>query len=416
MKTPLAHKLRPSKLADVIGQDHLVGKDKIITRMVEQDSLFSMILYGSPGTGKTTLAMVIANELKVPFRIFNAVIGSKRDLVAIFEEGKMSNGLIVIVEEIHRLNKDKQDLLLPHLEDGTITVIGTTTSNPYFAINPAIRSRVHLFEVKPVDDEALFNALKKIVQKDEFKHITFLDEAISIITKHAGGDMRTAINLLELCLISGDYIDADVVQTFSKQPILDVDSDGDGHYDVLSGLQKSIRGSDVDASLYYLAKLLLADDLQSITRRLVVIAYEDVGLGNPAAVARVLEAVEAAHQVGMPEARIPLSVAVVDLALSPKSRSACDSLDRALDYVKSHSHQMPDYLKYTPVNMDEADKYPYDRADLWHKIQYLPHPIKDKRFFESTSSSSYEKQLAKNNLELKKVKRSHKLRELKGQK
>ncbi len=413
MKTPLAHKLRPTRLDDVIGQNHLVGKDEIIRKMVENDTLFSMILYGNPGTGKTTLAMVIANELELPYRIFNAVIGSKKDLVAIFEEGRISNGLVVIIEEIHRLNKDKQDLLLPHLEDGTITVIGTTTSNPYFAINPAIRSRVHLFELQPVDEESLFSALRKITDSEQFKDVNVEDDALKTIVTHSGGDMRTALNLLELCLISGKTVDRETVLSFSKQPVLDLDSDGDGHYDTLSGLQKSIRGSDVDAALYYLAKLLLAGDLPSIERRLVAIAYEDIGLGNPAAVARTLEAVSASNQIGLPEAKLPLSVAVVDLALSPKSKSAANAIDEAMSYVKYNPHKIPEYLRLTPINMEEEDKYPYDRPDLWHKIQYLPNPIKNKVFYKGESTSSYENQLIKNNQKLKQIKRSNKLREIK---
>lgn len=413
MKTPLAHKLRPSKLDDIIGQKHLVGENKIIRKMIENETLFSMILFGSPGTGKTTLAMVIANELQIPFRIFNAVIGSKKDLVAIFAEGEMTNGLVVIVEEIHRLNKDKQDLLLPYLEDGTITVIGTTTANPYFSINPAIRSRTHLFEIKPLSKEDIINALKKIMERDEYKDITIEESAINTIAQHAGGDFRTAINILELALITGDVITNDDILELSKQPIMNIDQDGDGHYDALSGLQKSIRGSDVDASIYYLAQLLLAGDLESIHRRLTVIAYEDIGLGNPAAVARTLDAVNASVRVGLPEAKIPLSVAVIDLALSPKSKSAYNAISKAMTYVKHNPHETPDYIKYTPVNLDDSKKYPYERSDLWHKIQYLPNAIKDIEFYTSQNNSSYEAALAKNNNQLKKIVRTNKLDKLK---
>ncbi|HZJ85765.1 MAG TPA: replication-associated recombination protein A [Erysipelotrichaceae bacterium] len=413
MKTPLAHKLRPSKLDDIIGQKHLVGENKIIRKMIENESLFSMILFGNPGTGKTTLAMVIANELQIPFRIFNAVVGSKRDLVAIFAEGEMTNGLVVIVEEIHRLNKDKQDLLLPHLEDGTITVIGTTTANPYFSINPAIRSRTHLFEIKPLSNTDIINALKNIMLRDEYKHIKIEENAIETIARHAGGDFRTAINILELALITGENISNENILEVSKQPVMNMDSDGDGHYDVLSGLQKSIRGSDVDAAMYYLAQLLLAGDLESITRRLTVIAYEDIGLGNPAAVARTLDAVNAAIRVGMPEAKIPLSVAVVDLALSPKSKSAYNAISEAMDYVKNNPHDTPEYIRYTPVNLDEAKKYPYDRPDLWHKIQYLPNAIRNKSFYKPQSNSTYEAALAKNYEKLNKIVRSNKLDQLK---
>ncbi len=413
MKTPLAHRLRPTKLDEIIGQEHLVGKNQIIRNMIEKETLFSMILYGKPGTGKTTLAIVIANELNLTYRSFNAVIGSKKDLDAIFEEGKLSNGLVVIIEEIHRLNKDKQDLLLPHLEDGTITIIGTTTANPFFAINPAIRSRLQLFEVKSVEKSDMLKALKNILAKDEFNDVTYDKNALDVIVNHAGGDLRFAINLLELCLISSNHISKQLVLSFSKVSSLDVDSDGDGHYDVLSGLQKSIRGSDVDAALYYLAKLILAGDLKSIERRLLAIAYEDIGLGNPAAVARVIEAVEASNQLGLPEAKLPLSFAVIDLALSPKSRAAADSIDDALNYVRNHSHQMLDYLKFTPTTLSEEEKYPYDRKDLWQNIQYLPNAIKDKQFYKPYPTSNYEKALIENYNKLKQIKRVNDLKKLK---
>lgn len=409
MKTPLAHKLRPNKLDEIIGQQHLVGENMIIRKMIETESLFSMILFGSPGTGKTTLAMVIAKELQIPFRVFNAVIGSKKDLDAIFAEGKMTNGLVVIVEEIHRLNKDKQDLLLPHLEDGTITVIGTTTANPYFSINPAIRSRTHLFEIKPLSKIDIYESILKIMEREEYKHIKLDNDAADTIAKHAGGDFRTAINILELALITGDHISNQDILEISKKPVMGIDHDGDGHYDALSGLQKSIRGSDVDAALYYLAQLLLAGDLESIHRRLTVIAYEDIGLGNPAAVARTLDAVNASIRVGLPEAKIPLSVAVVDLSLSPKSKSAYEAISKAMDYVKYNPHETPDYIKLTPVNLEQAKKYPYDRPDLWHKIQYLPNAIKDIEFYSPHKTSTYENALAKNNEQLKKIKRSNKL-------
>ena len=214
-------------------------------------------------------------------------------------------------------------------------------------------------------------------------------------------------------LFRSNHIDKQLVLSFSKNPSLDIDSDGDGHYDVLSGLQKSIRGSDVDGALYYLAKLILAGDIESIERRLLAIAYEDVGLGNPAAVARVFEAVSSSNQLGLPEAKLPLSFAVIDLALSPKSRSAADSIDLTLNYVRNNPHQMPDYIKFTPTNLNEEEKYPYHRSDLWPYIQYLPNAIKNKNFYTYNQLSNYEKQLVDNYNKLKKIKRVNNLKLLK---
>lgn len=416
MQEPLAFRLRPQKLDEVIGQQHLIGPGKVLRRCLEEKRLFSMIFYGPPGTGKTTLASVLANELDLPYRLFNAVTGNKKDLETIFQEAKFYPGMIVIIDEVHRLNKDKQDLLLPHVENGNITLIGATTSNPLHAINPAIRSRCHLFEVKQLTQEdiekALLNALESPRGLDG--KITIEDEALHIISRHSNGDIRYSLNILEICAIASEgVITKDLVSQFSQIPNMSMDHDGDGYYDVLSGFQKSIRGSDVDAALYYLGVMIEANDMDSIERRLLVTAYEDVGLGNPAAVARCVQAVDAAKRVGFPEGRIPLAVAVIDLTLSPKSKSAEAAMDSAMSALRNTSYSVPDYLRFTPVNMAEDAKYDYGRSDLWNKIQYLPDRLRNKQFYQPELTSSYEKVLAQNLEKLRSTRRYNDLVQLK---
>lgn len=416
MKQPLAFRMRPEHLDDVIGQQHLIGKGKILRKCIEEQRLFSMIFYGPPGTGKTTLAMVLANELHLPYRMFNAVTGNKKDLETIFEEARFYDGLIVIIDEVHRLNKDKQDLLLPHVENGNIILIGATTSNPLHAINPAIRSRCHLFEIKQAKQEDIEHALKKAIQHPNgFNNsVQIQKEALHMIARHSNGDIRYALNILEICALACDgVITKDLVSQYSQFPNMSMDSDGDGYYDVLSGFQKSIRGSDVDAALYYLGIMIEANDMDSIERRLLVTAYEDIGLGNPAAVARCATAVDAAKRVGFPEARIILAVAVIDITLSPKSKSAEHAIDTAMQTIRHASYRVPEYLRLTPVQMDEDTKYDYERSDLWNQIQYLPDKLKHQRFYEPELSSSYEKILAQNLEKLRKIPRTNNLKALK---
>ncbi len=416
MKEPLAFRLRPQVLDDIIGQDHLVGPNQILRRYVAEKRLFSTIFFGPPGTGKTTIASCLAQELNLPYRFFNAVTGNKKDLEGIFLEAKLSSGLVVIIDEVHRLNKDKQDLLLPHIEDGSITVLGATTSNPFFAINPAIRSRCQLLEVKGLNTEQVKEALFRALSHPKGLEDIQLDEtAADIIANHSNGDIRYALNILEICAVASDkIITSETVLQYSQFPNSSISMNDDGYYDSLSAFQKSIRGSDVDAALYYLARLIQAGDLDSIERRLLVTAYEDIGLGNPAAVSRTVQAVETARKVGFPEGRIPLSVAVVDLCLSPKSKSAYTALDAAIAEVQKRALSIPDYLRLTPVTLKEEEKYDYNRADLWSKIQYLPNAIKDVEFYKPSETSSYEKQLAQNLKELKKTKRSNNLKQLKN--
>lgn len=416
MKQPLAFRMRPQHLDDIIGQQHLIGEGKVLRKCLEAKRLFSMIFYGPPGTGKTTLAMVLANELGMPYRLFNAVTGNKKDLETIFQEAKFYEGLVVIIDEVHRLNKDKQDLLLPHVENGNITLIGATTSNPLHAINPAIRSRCHLFEIKQAQQEDIEKALLKAIQHPDGlnNEVSIEDEALHIIARHSNGDIRYALNILEIVAIASDgVITKDLVSQYSQIPNMSMDNDGDGYYDVLSGFQKSIRGSDVDAALYYLGIMIEANDMDSIERRLLVTAYEDIGLGNPAAVARCVQAIDAAKRVGFPEGRIPLAMAVIDLTLSPKSKSAESAIDAVMQTIRNTSYSVPDYLRFTPVNMKEEDKYDYGRADLWAKIQYLPDKLKNEKFYMPQMNSSYEKVLAQNLEKLRSVKRTNQLASLK---
>lgn len=416
MQEPLAFRMRPQKIEEIIGQKHLIGEGNVLRKCLAAKRIFSMIFYGPPGTGKTTLAMVLANELELPYRLFNAVTGNKKELEQIFAEARLYPGLILIVDEVHRLNKDKQDLLLPHVENGNITLIGATTSNPLHAINPAIRSRCHLFEVKALSQTDIEEALCKALQspKGLNNEITIEEDALHIISRHSNGDIRYALNILEICAIASDgCISKALVKQFSQIPNMSMDSDGDGYYDILSGFQKSIRGSDVDAALYYLGIMIEANDMDSIERRLLVTAYEDIGLGNPAAVARCVQAIDAAKRVGFPEGRIPLAMAIIDLCLSPKSKSAESAIDAAMSVLRHTSYKVPDYLRFTPVNMKEEDQYDYNRSDIWNQIQYLPDALKDTQFYHPQMNSSYEKVLAQNLEKLRKVKRTSNLAALK---
>ena len=416
MKEPLAYRLRPETLDEIIGQKHLVGKNGVIRKCINEDTIFSLIFFGPPGIGKTTLAEVIAKQLNKPFRRFNAVTGNKKELDEIFEVSKEVGSLILICDEVHRLNKDKQDLLLPHVEDGSIILLGATTANPYHSINPAIRSRCHLFELYALTKDDVKDAIYFALKSDkglEGKY-TIDDEAIDLITNTVNGDIRFALNILELAsIISEDkHIKKEHVEEQCKMVAQRSWGSEDGYYDLLSAFQKSIRGSDVNAALYYLALLAQAGDLESIERRLLVIGYEDVGLANPAIAARTINACQTAEHVGFPEAIIPLGLQVIDMCLSPKSRTAVDATHDAQDYVKDHAYEVPKYIRLTPVNIDDQDKYDYSRYDCFHKIQYLPNEAKDVEFIKSFNSNKYEQVLEKIYQELKKNKRTNDLRTL----
>lgn len=417
--TPLAFKMRPQTLDDVIGQDHLVGSNGFLRQSIKTKTMFSIIFFGPPGCGKTTIAEAYARSMDVKFIKLNAVTSNKKDLEQAIEECRMFEKAFIIMDEVHRLNKDKQDILLPYVEDGTIYLLGATTANPYISINPAIRSRVHLLEVKKLSIADVKKGLKKAIESPFGLNnkITMDDDAIDYISQISGGDLRFGLNYLEVLSMSHDHTISlnDVKQTI-KVPNYSLDKNDDEHYNAVSALQKSIRGSDVDAALYYLAKLCVAQDLESIQRRLLVTAYEDVGLANPQAVDRTYHACQVANMVGFPEAIIPLGFAVCDLALSPKSKASQKAISNAFEFVKKKPLDVLDYLKLTRVNVSDEDSYPYDRPDLWEKIQYLPEMIKNISFYEPTGTSKYEQALNANYHRFKSIKRTTNLRKLKEKK
>lgn len=393
MNEPLAIKLRPTKTSDIIGQEHLIGPNKIISNLVKNKRLFSMILYGKPGIGKTTIAYAIVNELGYKYRMLNATINNKKDFDIVIEEAKMYKGMVVIMDEIHRLNKDKQDLLLPYLESGLITLIGLTSSNPYHKINPAIRSRVQIFELHELTFNDVIKGIKRAIKSPYLPGISCGIKTIEYIAELSGGDLRSAYNLLEISYYSTTNfkVTKDVVKSINNKPVFFHDKNEDGHYDVLSGFQKSIRGSDVNAALHYLARLIEAGDLDSIYRRMSVIAYEDIGLANPNIGTHVASAISACELVGLPECRIILSEIIIEMCLSPKSNSSEAAIDLALNDIRSgNSGHMPSHLK----NGSPLYKYPHNYPNAFVKQQYLPDNLKNREYYKPKLTSTNEKNLA----------------------
>ena len=380
MNELLAIKMRPKCLNDIIGQGHLIGEDKILSNLVKNGKLFSMILYGKPGIGKTSIAMAIVNELGVKYRMLNAVINNKKDFDTVVNEAKMYNGLVLIMDEIHRMNKDKQDLLLPVLESGLITLIGMTTANPYHSINPAIRSRCQLFKLEELDDSDIKIAIDKAKNSEYLDGIVIEDDAYDYIAGMAKNDLRYAYNLLEIAYYasSDKHITVDSLIKICNKPNIFHDKDQDGYYDLLSAFQKSIRGSDVNAALYYLARLIEGGELDSICRRMAVIVYEDIGLANSSMGPKVMAAIDSALMLGLPEARIPLSAVVIEMALSPKSNSAELAIDKALQIISNtNSGNVPNHIK----NGNPDYKYPHDYKNSYVKQQYLPDNIKNAKIY-----------------------------------
>lgn len=388
---PLALKLAPKSLKEVLGQEKLIGKGKVLSNLVKNKKIFSMILYGKPGIGKTSIATAIVNDLGAKYRFLNATINNKKDLEIVIEEAKMYGGIILIMDEIHRMNKDKQDLLLPQLESGLITLIGMTTSNPYHSINPAIRSRCQLFELEPLEEKDIIKGLKKATKSEYLEGIKINNKTIEFIAKLSGDDLRYAYNLLEIAFYSSDTVEVTIekIKEINNKPVFFSDKNGDGHYDVLSGLQKSIRGSDVNASLHYLARLVVEGDLDSIYRRLSVIAYEDIGLANPAIGPRLDAAINACERVGLPEARIPLGTIVTEMALSPKSNTAHTAFDEAISDIESGNvGTLPKHLR-----TDSPDYiYPHNYKGAFVVQQYLPDKLKNKKYYHP-KDIGYEKQI-----------------------
>jgi putative ATPase len=409
---PLAFRMRPRTIEEVVGQQHLVADDKIIARMVKAKQLTSMILYGPPGIGKTSIASAIAGSTQYAFRTLNAVTNNKKDMEIVAAEAKMSGKVILLLDEVHRLDKGKQDFLLPYLENGMITLIGATTSNPYHAINPAIRSRCQIFELKPLTADEIKLALLRAIDDEERgfgkEKIEISEEAMQHFAEASNGDVRSSLNALELAVLSTDqdeegitHINLQIAEECMQKKSIVSDNDGDGHYDVLSAFQKSIRGSDVNAALHYLGRLIEAGDLFSISRRLLVIAYEDVGLANPQAGARTLAAIETCERIGFPEARIPLANAVIELCLSPKSNSAISAIDAALaDIQKGIIGEVPDHLRDAHYKgAKELGRginylYPHDYESGWVPQQYLPDRLKHKKYYTPKKTGKFEQALA----------------------
>ncbi len=392
MNKPLALKLTPNSINEVIGQKHLLGEGKILRNLVENKKIFSMILYGKPGIGKTTIAQAIVKDLGVRYRFLNATINNKKDFDVVVEEAKMYDGIVLIMDEIHRLNKDKQDLLLPQLESGLITLIGMTTSNPYFKINPAIRSRCQIFELHDLSYEDIVEGLNRAIKHPDLAGIEITEDAISYIAHLSGNDLRYAYNLLEMAFYAtkDKKVTLELLKSINNKPVMISDKDASGHYDLLSAFQKSIRGSDVDAALHYLARLIAIGDLDSIYRRMSVICYEDIGLANPDMGPRVMAAISASELVGLPEARIPLSEVVIELALSPKSNTAHVALDKALEDVETgRCGDIPDTIKiHSPIY-----KYPHDYPNNFVVQQYLPDNLVGKKYYLPKDTSPNERML-----------------------
>ncbi len=407
IKRPLAYRARPKNLNEIVGQDHIIGTKGVITRMISNDQLFSLILYGPPGIGKTTIAEAVGGIFGLNVFKFNASTDKKAHLAEIIKASK-NYGALVIIDEIHRMNKDIQDYLLPHVESGNIIIIGLTTNNPYHSVNPAVRSRTHVLKLKPISNEDIIKRLQQV--KEAFKEeltSTVNEDVYKYIAQTSNHEIRSAINSLEI--LNMTYPNEEITLKKAKDillaPTLSLDKNEDNYFNILSALQKSIRGSDVDAALHYLARLIKMEDLTSILRRLTVIAYEDVGLANPSVFTKIDACARACERVGFPEARIPLGVLVVDLALSPKSNSAYLAIDKALEDVeRGLTPKIPNHL-INVSNFEDKKSYiyPHDYQNALVYQQYLPDDLKDKEYFKGLDTGKYERALNERNKMIKTV-------------
>lgn len=405
-ESPLASRMRPEKLEEIVGQKHILAENKLLYRAIKADKLSSVIFYGPSGTGKTTIAKVIAHTSNCEFKQINATVAGKKDMEIIVKEAKdnlMMYGkkTILFIDEIHRFNKGQQDYLLPFVEDGTVILIGATTENPYFEVNSALISRSTIFELKELDQEDIRILIDRAVTDKEKGMGSFnakiTDEAAEFLADIAGGDARTALNALELAILTTDrsedgfiHITVDIIEDCIQKRNLRYDKDGDNHYDTISAFIKSMRGSDPDAVVYYLARMLAAgESVTFIARRIMICAAEDVGLADPNALTVAVSAAQAVHQLGMPEARIPLAEAAIYVAKAPKSNAAYNAINRALDFVKKEpAYQIPSYLKVGSYSGAKdlghgiGYKYPHDYENHYVEQQYLPDEVKNIRFFD----------------------------------
>ena len=412
-ESPLASRLRPTTLDEVVGQQHIIGKDKLLYRAIKADKLSSVIFYGPPGTGKTTLAKVIANTTSAEFTQINATVAGKKDMEEVVNKAKELKGMyqkrtILFIDEIHRFNKGQQDYLLPFVEDGTIILIGATTENPYFEVNGALLSRSSIFELRPLSQEEVETLILRAVQ-DEKKgmgsyHAVIEEDALHFLADLAGGDARSALNAVELGILTTPksedgqiHITLDVASECIQKRVVRYDKTGDNHYDTISAFIKSMRGSDPDAAVYYLAKMLYAgEDIKFIARRIMICASEDVGNADPMALNVAVSAAQAVERIGMPEAQIILSQAVLYVATAPKSNSACNAVFAAMDNVKKYKTTVPVHLQdahykgSAKLGHGIGYKYAHDYPNHYVKQQYLPDEIRDAVFYEA-SDNGYEK-------------------------
>ena len=411
-ESPLASRLRPTTLDEVVGQQHIIGKDKLLYRAIKADKLSSVIFYGPPGTGKTTLAKVIANTTSAEFTQINATVAGKKDMEEVVNKAKELKGMyqkrtILFIDEIHRFNKGQQDYLLPFVEDGTIILIGATTENPYFEVNGALLSRSSVFELRPLSQEEVETLILRAVQDDKkgmgSYHAVIEEDALHFLADLAGGDARSALNAVELGILTTPrsedgmiHITLDVASECIQKRVVRYDKTGDNHYDTISAFIKSMRGSDPDAAVYYLAKMLYAgEDIKFIARRIMICASEDVGNADPMALNVAVSAAQAVERIGMPEAQIILSQAVLYVATAPKSNSACNAVFAAMDNVKKYKTTVPVHLQdahykgSAKLGHGIGYKYAHDYPNHYVKQQYLPDEIKDAVFYEA-SDNGYE--------------------------
>lgn len=415
-ESPLASRLRPSTLDEVVGQQHIIGKDKLLYRAIKADKISSIIFYGPPGTGKTTLAKVIANTTSAEFKQINATVAGKKDMEDVITAAKNNMGMygkktILFVDEIHRFNKGQQDYLLPYVEDGTIILIGATTENPYFEVNGALISRSVIFELKPLSKEDIKTLINRAVyDKDKGMgafNVHIDDDALEFLADISNGDARNALNAVELGILttkaSADgiiHITLEIAQECIQKRVIKYDKTGDNHYDTVSAFIKSMRGSDPDAAVYYLARMLYAgEDVKFIARRMMICASEDVGNADPQALQVAVSAAQAVERIGMPEARIILAQAVIYIATAPKSNAAIMAIDKAMETVKDQttapvpSHlQDAHYKSAGKLGHGIGYKYSHDYPNHYVRQQYLPDTLVGTQFYEPTDMG-YEKNI-----------------------